>query len=112
MPQLTPDPRPIEKVTEDEIQEIFNTNRFYEKLLAGELVANKKRNSHTAPDNEPYCTHSQIVNYYDADGNRIAVVHQYERPDGTLGASGRPDPKRIWLEDRIISLKTSRHEKE
>lgn len=106
MPQLTPDPRPIVYVSEEEIRTIFNDNRFYEKLLAGELVASKKRNSHTAPDGEPYCTHSQIVNYYDKAGNRIAVVHQYERPDGTLGASGKPDPKRIWLEDRIISVRT------
>jgi hypothetical protein len=37
------------------------------------------------------------VAYYETWGNRrrIALVHQYLRPDGTVGASGRPDPKAI-----------------
>ncbi len=44
---------------------------------------------------EPVCTRSQLVTYFDADGERVAIVHQYLRQDGTLGASGLPDPK--WL---------------
>ena len=28
-------------------------------------------------------------------GSEVARVHQYLRKDGTLGASGRPDPKMI-----------------
>jgi hypothetical protein len=43
---------------------------------------------------------SQTVEYYDGD-NRVALVHQYLRPDGTIGASGRPDPKAL-LEDGIL----------
>jgi hypothetical protein len=58
-----------------------------------------KRNSHRRNPTEtlPYCTHSQIVNYYDASGNRVAVVHQCVLPDGSIGGSGRPEPKRIWI---------------
>jgi hypothetical protein len=37
-----------------------------------------------------------MVAYYDGQGDEIARVHQYLRPDGTLGAAGRPDPKRIF----------------
>jgi len=44
---------------------------------------------------QPEGTRSQIVAYYDEEGNRLAIVHCYLRPDGTLGGSGRPDPK--WL---------------
>jgi hypothetical protein len=32
---------------------------------------------------------------YERDGDPIAIVHQYVRPDGQLGGSGRPDPKRV-----------------
>jgi len=29
----------------------------------------------------------------------IAIVHQYLLPNGTLGGSGRPDPKRVTVGD-------------
>lgn len=41
---------------------------------------------------------SQRVEYWEADQGalvKVAVVHRYLRPDGTLGASGKPDPKRV-----------------
>jgi len=44
---------------------------------------------------------SQMVSYRDKDNNEIARVHQFVRPDGSLAASGRPDPKRL-LEDGIL----------
>jgi len=47
------------------------------------------------PVGEPVCTRSQIAVYLDQYGEKSAIVHQYLRPDGALGASGRPDPK--WL---------------
>ena len=37
---------------------------------------------------------SQVVSYFDR-AVRVAICHRYVLPDGTLGASGRPDPK--WL---------------
>lgn len=45
--------------------------------------------------NEPFCTWTQEVFYIDANNQEIARIHQYLRPDGTLGASGRPDPKQL-----------------
>ena len=39
--------------------------------------------------------------YFDENG-LLAAMHQYRRRDGTLGASGRPDPKYLRLEDRIL----------
>lgn len=38
-----------------------------------------------------------MISYRDANGNEIARVHQYLRPDGTLGASGKPDPKPLMV---------------
>lgn len=54
------------------------------------------------PDSEPPGTQSQIVYYYNDKNQPVAIVHQYLRPDGTIGASGLPDPKRVFLSDRII----------
>ena len=51
---------------------------------------------------EPYCTQSQVLRYLAEDGRWLVEVHQYLRPDGGIGGSGRPDPKRLRLEDRII----------
>jgi hypothetical protein len=52
----------------------------------------------------PVGTGSQTV-YYMRGQTRIAVVHQFLLPDGTLGASGLPDPK--WLRDgtRILAVR-------
>ena len=51
---------------------------------------------------EPPGTLSQVLEYYDADGQMLVLVHQYLRPDGTIGASGKPDPKWMRLEDEIL----------
>ena len=61
------------------------------------------KEGHPAPEKsrQPYCTRSQIIAYVDADNNEAALVHQYLRPDGTLGASGKPDPKRMTVGDVI-----------
>ena len=40
-----------------------------------------------------------MVVYHDpANKELYAKVHEYVLPDGTLGASGKPDPKVIWLD--------------
>jgi predicted SAM-dependent methyltransferase len=50
------------------------------------------------PDGWLFCTHSQELTYFDSERVRvIARVHQYLRPDGTLAASGMPDPKMVCL---------------
>ena len=50
--------------------------------------------------NEPPGTRSQAIRYRDAQGRFCVTVHQYLRPDGTLGGRGRrPDPKRLRIGD-------------
>ena len=51
---------------------------------------------------EPHGTRSQTVRYYDSNGQWVVVVHQYLRPDGTLGASGKQDPKRLRVGNRVV----------
>lgn len=52
---------------------------------------------------EPPGTRSQIVRYMDArDGQWVVTIHQYIRPDGTIGASGKPDPKWLRINNLIL----------
>jgi hypothetical protein len=99
---------PVEWVSNSVIRQYFNQGKYYERMKSGELVAYRKKNSHPDPPprGEPFCTHSQILYYYTKDGAPVAIVHQYLRPDGKLGASGLPDPKRLFLADRIMSVRT------
>jgi hypothetical protein len=88
---------PIVRVSVEELRHYFNAGQFWERLQAGELHVTIRREGHPAPaeSGQPYCTRSQEVSYRDPDGEEVARVHQYLRPDGTLGGSGRPDPKRL-----------------
>lgn len=99
---LSKDPRPIEEVSATQLREIFNQNGYLDKLKAGIIKSRKTYEIHHAPDGEPFCTHSQILFYYNLSNQLLAVVHQYRRPDGTLGASGKPDPKKIYLLNKIL----------
>ncbi len=64
------------------------------------------KDAHPSPPlaDEPICTKSQLLAYYDHDGNKVAEAHQYLRTDGTIGASGKPDPKEILHEGVIYYL--------
>ncbi len=80
----------------------FNVRDYARRVANGEWRAEVRRDGRPSTDNsgEPFCTGSQILAYFDADGQRVAIVHQYVRSDGTLGASGLPDPK-LLVEDGI-----------
>lgn len=105
---MPPKPGDVEWVSKDIIRQIFNESQFVEKVQAGIFHARLKRNSHLSspPPTEPYCTNSQIVMYYDENDAVVAIVHQYLRPNGTLGGSGKPDPKRLFIGGRIISVRS------
>jgi hypothetical protein len=52
---------------------------------------------------EPPGTRSLTVSYVNDVGERIFIVHIYLKPDGSIGGSGKPDPK--WLfEDGAVSI--------
>lgn len=95
------------------MQRKFNDGQYWEKLLAGELRPELLEDRHPAltTANEPYCTRSQMISYVAPDGKEVARVHQYLRPDGTIGASGRPDPKRL-LEGGILYRLTKKRNRQ
>jgi len=44
-----------------------------------------------------------MVLYTTPSGLKIAHVHQYRRQDGSIGGSGKPDPKRMWVGSLTIA---------
>ena len=98
-------------VTKSSIQGIFNECQYYERALRGELKIklfrydNHLNQRQRKKCHEPYCTRSQMVLYSTLEGKPVALVYQYKRKDGTIGASGLPDPKRLFIEGKIIAVK-------
>jgi len=90
---------PIQRVSLPELRSIFNEH-VWPRIQGGELMPIVA--SEGAPDprnNQPPGTVSQRVEYWESTGSalrKVATVHQYVRPDGSLGGSGRPDPKRVF----------------
>lgn len=102
-----------EWVSQERIQEIFNHCQYYERVLRGELhqriwgYDNHLKRRQLQKLSEPRCTRSQMVIYYDPQGQPLALVHQYRRRTGELGVSGRPDPKRLFISGKVIAFKES-----
>jgi len=85
-------------VDEKTIQAKFNAARVWERIQRGDLIPNIIKDKHPSRTKarEPFCTRSQLVAYFLPDRTPVAVVHRYLRTDGTLGASGKPDPVRFF----------------
>jgi hypothetical protein len=92
------------------IQDAFNQGQFWERAQKGELQQVVWRESHpkNPPEDHPYCTRSQNIVYFNAEGVPICRIHQYLKPDGTIGGSGRPDPKVLVMGDRILATRVPR----
>jgi hypothetical protein len=91
-------PIPIRKVAPAEIHQRFNAGRYWIRAQQGEFTEVVLADGHPSPPlaAEPVCTRSQSIVYVDRQGREVAEVHQYVRQGGALGASGRPDPKRLY----------------
>lgn len=76
------------------IRRVFNDARIWERVQAGEYQTIIRRDSPCPYADEPPGTRAQVRLIVDGN-NLVAIVHGYWRPDGTLGASGLPDPKKV-----------------
>jgi hypothetical protein len=76
------------------MRRLFNEAELWEQAESGELHVRLRKDGHPSRprSGDPFCTRSQILEYW-RDEERVAVVHQFLKPDGTIGASGRPDPR-------------------
>jgi hypothetical protein len=93
-------------VLPETLREKFNKGQYALRLSRGELSAHVMSDRHPRrpKSDDPICTRSQYVAYYERGGRKVAEVHQYLRPDGSLGASQKPDPKRLWIEDELWAV--------
>jgi len=57
------------------------------------------------PNAPPDAVISRTVYYFDAEGQKVAEAHEFRRSDGTVAASGMPDPKRLWLDGKLYKLR-------
>ncbi len=85
------------RVPAQQIRQQFNAGDYTGRVQRGELrqiVRLEKPLSEATclAKGYPFGTRKQLLEYYDGD-LRVAMVHLVLLPDGTIGASGLPDPK-------------------
>lgn len=100
---------PSETVSSEVICGLFNEAGYaamVRNAILYQLIRRcRPKDPRRAPD-EPSGTVSQSVEYFDRHHRRIAVVHRFVRPDGSIGASGLNDPK--YLLHQGVLYKTPR----
>lgn len=74
--------------------QMFKDLGYESKILENKAIKGKPYKSKPAPGHQLPGAMSESVPYF-LLGVKIAICHQYTNPDGTLGASKKPDPK--WL---------------
>lgn len=85
----------------EEVRAVFNAY-VLPRVRSGELAELVRSSSAPSPiSGQPHGTSSQRVVYLNR-GQPIAVAHRFVAPDGSIGGSGRPDPKAVrfgneWL---------------
>jgi len=99
-------PTTMKRIPVSEMQKMFNEGAYWDKAKSGELTSVTLENRHPSltAAHEPFCTQSQMISYSDTNNQEIARVHQYLRSDGTIGASGKPDPKRLFKDGTLYRL--------
>jgi hypothetical protein len=89
------------RIAEKAIRKLFNDGDFWARALRGEFKTltlqsyPAPREAHQRPGAK-----SEVIEYRDLNG-RVALVFQYTNPDGSLGASGKPDPKALLIDNTI-----------
>jgi hypothetical protein len=84
---------------------MFNEERFAERAEAGEIKAVVVHSGTPSPDvGLPLGTRSELVSYRDTNDLELARAHRYLLPDGSVGASGKPDPKRLFKDGILYRI--------
>ena len=103
MPEASKPSLPLRKVCPRVLRLLFNSADFLERVRLGELAIEAVDDYEAPPSaGQPPGTRSQFLEIRTLDGIVIARAFQYLRPDGTVGASGRPDPKWLRTETEIL----------
>ena len=88
-------PSPLRQVDEWTLRSLYREERLAERLSSGDLYSLVLTSAPASKASEqPRGTASQLVGYFDAH-SKVAEVHQFVHPDGSIGGSGEPDPKMV-----------------
>jgi hypothetical protein len=106
---MTGDSIPIVRLTKKQMQELFQKHQLWDKIKSKELkcVVEKERHANPLKSGQVFCTYSQLVSYRNSKDDEVVRAHQYKKPDGTLGASGKSDPFRIDIGGVVYKLQKS-----
>lgn len=92
-------------VDERKLRQLFNDSPYLERVMRGEYTTKVLYDERAHSDsNQPRGTRSKRIGYYDENGQQVAIVHQFELPDGSIGGSGKPDPKEVLVGDTVYLL--------
>ena len=85
------------RITCRQLQDKFNDNEggYPAKIASLSCVCTYDKPANPKSRQRPG-TRSKIYKYFDGH-NAVMWLHCYERPDGTLGGSGKMDPKRLLV---------------
>jgi hypothetical protein len=90
---------PSQRVAKTTLRQMFNDGEYWMRVQAGQgLYQTIQVDEHIQRKRfgQRPCTYSQLMDYWDDQGKHVAIVHQYQQADGTLGGSGQPDPKQLF----------------
>jgi hypothetical protein len=97
------------QLTERKLQDLFN-REVLPRIEAKELLEVVESDGPASPQyGQPPGARSQMVSYREVTGGKIgtkvAIAHRYMLPDGSLGGSGKPDPKSVKHDGELHVLK-------
>lgn len=100
----------IEYLPASRLQELFNQSQYPALIVSRSLTAVYLRDAHLKEPRrgEKPCTRAQMIRYIEKNGQWVVEVFQYLRPTGELGASGKPDPKRVRVKGTVFVLDVQR----
>ncbi len=90
-------PCPKQIVSQDFLSQHFNDENWEGKLSACRSIEFHNRPASVESGQVPG-TCRIGTKYYDHENNLVAIVFIYRKPDGTLGASGKPSPKGLLID--------------
>jgi hypothetical protein len=90
---------PKKRVSQQSLNNEYNANGWENRLASYTRIEIYNKPTPLFESGEPLGTHTIGYDYIDAEGKRVATVFRYERPNRSLGASGKPTPKGLLIDD-------------
>jgi hypothetical protein len=89
------------------MRQMFNELMLVERAKNGEIEEVIHAGVPTEDKGLPDGSETQMVSYREKNGLELARAHRFVLPDGSIGASGKPDPKRLLKDGVLYRLRKS-----